>query len=257
MTYPEIVPAALGSATATEVAAIHRTIRNQDRPPPSPKLWPPSQHLRILSGTTPRFTCVTAIESVHALSTDSEKRPELDDVTLGRAQRGDPQAFRDLVELYHRCVFDILWRMVEPVRGNAPVEELTQDTFLRVFRALPAFRPNGPAKLSTWIVTIAVRLALNELRRAPQPEPLEVEVASDNSARPDIQFQRTREREAIRRALGELSPCLRAVFVLGVYEGFDYASIAEILKLAPGTVKSRMSRARAAMQRALQEVHDG
>src|SRR3954447_21718894 len=88
---------------------------------------------------------------------------ELDEVSLARAQRGDRAAQAVLVERYQRPVFALLSRMVG--RDRAAVEDLAQETFLRALRALPRFSLQGPARLSTWILTIATRLALDQLRR--------------------------------------------------------------------------------------------
>src|SRR5215831_16089459 len=98
-----------------------------------------------------------------AVAKSHAAEPELDDLTLARAQRGDEPACRTLVERYQRPVFALLGRMC----GHARVEDLAQETFLRVFRALPRFDRSGPARLSTWILTVATRLALDELRRRP------------------------------------------------------------------------------------------
>jgi RNA polymerase sigma-70 factor, ECF subfamily len=72
---------------------------------------------------------------------------ELDDVTLARARAGDQAAQTALVERYQRPVFALLWRMVGPQR--ALVEDLAQETFLRVLRALPGFDPAGGGRLVT------------------------------------------------------------------------------------------------------------
>ncbi len=85
---------------------------------------------------------------------------ELDDVTLRRAQAGDPAAFRALVERYQRPIWELCWRMAAPVGLADRADDLTQDAFVRVYRALPEFDPRGPARLSTWIFTIAARLTL-------------------------------------------------------------------------------------------------
>ena len=98
---------------------------------------------------------------------------ELDDLTLHRAQRGDHAAFRQLVERYERPVWELVWRLVAPSGFAARAEDLTQETFLRVYRALHAFDPAGAARLSTWIFTIASRLALNELRAGKASDELE------------------------------------------------------------------------------------
>ncbi len=79
----------------------------------------------------------------------SAARQELDELTLRRAQRGEAQACRALVEAYQRPVFAIVSRMLAPAGLRARSEDLAQETFLRVFRALPRFELGGPARLST------------------------------------------------------------------------------------------------------------
>lgn len=182
----------------------------------------------------------------------SQPAVELDEVTLRRAQRGDGAAFRALVQCYQDRVFALLSRMLGADR-RAAVEDLAQDTFLDVFRALGRFSSLGPARLSTWILTIASRRAIDELRRRPPAiEPLEdhpVAAGADDRAR------RRRLAAAIQQAIAELSPEYRAAFLLREYHGLEYADIARALDIDPGTVKSRLSRARAALRAALAEVH--
>src|SRR5215813_2778290 len=88
----------------------------------------------------------------------------LDELMLRRAQRGDELAWRALIERYQAPVHAVIWRMLAG-RALHRAEDLVQETFVRVLRALPGFDPVGPASLTTWILTIATRLALNELRR--------------------------------------------------------------------------------------------
>jgi len=88
---------------------------------------------------------------------------ELDEITLARARRGDRDAFRQLVVAYQRPVHAVIGRMLVGVGSFAEVEELAQETFVRVFRALPEFESQGPGRLSKWVLTIAARLALDEL----------------------------------------------------------------------------------------------
>src|SRR6187551_3259291 len=97
----------------------------------------------------------------------------LDELTLRRAQRGDERAWRDLIARFQQPVHALIWRLLAG-RARHRAEDLTQDTFVRVLRALPRFDLSGPATLSTWILTIATRLALNELRR-PEPAGLDRE----------------------------------------------------------------------------------
>jgi RNA polymerase sigma-70 factor (ECF subfamily) len=168
----------------------------------------------------------------------------LDELTLRRAQRGDERAWRDLIERYQRPVHALIWRLLAG-RARHRVEDLVQETFVRVLGALARFDPAGPASLSTWILTIATRLALNDLRR-PEHAALEAEpIAGD---RADISADRARLSAAIAAGVGALPDAQRAVLVLREYHDLDYAQIADVLELDVGTVKSRLSRARAALR---------
>jgi len=182
---------------------------------------------------------------------------EIDDRTLRLAAAGDRDASRALVETYQRRVFALASRMLAG-RGRATIEDAAQDTFLQVFRQLPGFRAAGPAKLSTWILTIAARRAVDELRRRRPALVADLEPAPDprSEARGDDRAIRRELIAAIERALRDLSPELRAAFLLREYHGLDYAEIASALAIDLGTVKSRLSRARAALRERLAEVHD-
>ncbi|MBA3544913.1 MAG: sigma-70 family RNA polymerase sigma factor [Nannocystis sp.] len=181
---------------------------------------------------------------------------ELDELTIARAQRGDARARRDLVERYQRPVFALLSRMLQRRELPPGVEDLAQETFLRVFRALPGFDRAGPAKLSTWILTIASNLAIDAMRRRRVlTEPLDDVREPAAPGRSDAESERVRLAEVLRRAIDDLSPDHRAAFLLREYHDFEYAEIASALAIDLGTVKSRLSRARAALRRSLEEVY--
>jgi RNA polymerase sigma-70 factor (ECF subfamily) len=193
------------------------------------------------------------VRSIEAHSEDSE----IDELSLARAQRGDRAAQAALVERYQRPVFALLSRMVG--RERATVEDLAQETFLRTLRALPRFSLQGPARLSTWILTISTRLALDHLRRkAPRPEEAE---AAGGIPRvlpwPDQDAHRRAMAVALNEAVEALGAPFRAAFLLREVHGLSYDEIARALEIDPGTVKSRLARARAALQEALAEMHGG
>jgi RNA polymerase sigma-70 factor (ECF subfamily) len=171
---------------------------------------------------------------------------ELDELTLARAQRGDEAACRALVLRYQRPVFALLSRLV----GRGRIDDLAQETFLRVFRALARFDRSGPARLGTWILTIATRLGLDELRKRPPPD-----VALDETfvgpARADETAERHALGAALARAVAALPPEQRAVVLLREVHELEYDEIARALDVDLGTVKSRLSRARAALREAL------
>lgn len=183
----------------------------------------------------------------------SDAGGEIDERTLRSAAAGDRTAARALVETYQVRVFALASRVLAG-RGRATVEDVAQDTFLQVFRRLASFTPGGVAKLSTWILTIAARRAIDELRRQRPTLVADLEHTSD--ARGDERAVRKELVAAIEAALRTLSPELRAAFVLREYHGLDYAEIARALSIDLGTVKSRLSRARAALRERLAEVHD-
>jgi RNA polymerase sigma-70 factor (ECF subfamily) len=181
---------------------------------------------------------------------------ELDELTLARAQRGDARARRELVRRYQRPVFALLARMLHGRNGPQPVEDLAQETFLKVFRALPGFDRQGAARLSTWILTIATNLAIDELRRRRLPtDPLVPADEPAGTTTTDADAERRRLADVLRRAIDDLQPEYRAAFLLREYHEFEYTEIASNLQIDLGTVKSRLSRARAALRRALEEVY--
>jgi RNA polymerase sigma-70 factor (ECF subfamily) len=180
---------------------------------------------------------------MHAAATARRSEP-FDELTLRRAQRGEQRAWRDLIERFQQPVHALIWRLLAG-RARHRVEDLTQETFVRVLRALPKFDPDGTASLSTWILTIATRMTLNELRR---PEAAELDHELIAGERADADIERKQLGAAIASGVAALPDAQRAVLVLREYHDLDYAEIADVLELDVGTVKSRLSRARAALR---------
>jgi RNA polymerase sigma-70 factor (ECF subfamily) len=184
---------------------------------------------------------------------------EIDELTLARAQRGEQAACRALIERYQAPVYALLYRMLQPGGLDAAVEDLAQETFLRVLTALPRFSLDGPARLSTWILTIAARLAISEARlpaRRARAHLAPVDAVAPGAPAPDEEASRRAVEAVVRRAIAGLSADHRAVLLLRAYHDLDYPEIAQALQIDIGTVKSRLSRARAALRAALSEIHD-
>ncbi|HEY4059739.1 MAG TPA: sigma-70 family RNA polymerase sigma factor [Kofleriaceae bacterium] len=177
------------------------------------------------------------------------RREPLDQLTLRRAQQGDERAWRVLVETHQHAIHALIWRLLAK-RSRHRCEDLTQETFVRVLRALSTFDPAGSATLQTWMLTIATRLTLNELRR-PEPYALPDDLDAPASERADASAERKRLGEAIAAGVAALPDAQRAVFVLREYHELDYAEIATALEIDLGTVKSRLARARAALRDSL------
>jgi RNA polymerase sigma-70 factor (ECF subfamily) len=185
-----------------------------------------------------------------ARSTPASRR-ELDDLTLRRAQQGERAALDELVERYHPMVHALVWRMA-CAQGESHVADLVQDALIRVLQNVARFDPAGPARLSTWILTIVTRVVLNDRRRdSRRPAQIEPAAYVDPASAAS-------ERElgaAIAEAVVGLPEPQRIAFVLREYHDLDYAEIAKVLDVDVGTVKSRLSRARAAVRDALRITH--
>jgi RNA polymerase sigma-70 factor (ECF subfamily) len=183
---------------------------------------------------------------------------EIDELTLARARRGDSSALSALVRHYQRPVYALVARLLVGRRAEA-LDDVAQEAFIRVCRGLPRFAPEGTARLSTWILTVATRTCLNVLRDGRRAEALTPmgapDVCSDDPEQTALERERRRRVEAAMAALPE---DMRAVLVLRAYHDFDYDEIAAALGLEIGTVKSRLGRARTALREALaDEETDG
>lgn len=150
----------------------------------------------------------------------------------------------------------VIWRTTG---AHDAVADLTQETFLRVFRALPYF--DARARLSTWIYTIAHRVTIDYLRRqgswtigplarddAERPgEPAFVSSEPD----PEMLLTQTQDGELVRSALAELPPKYRLPLVYATIAGLDYATIAGMLNVPVGTVKTHVFRGKALLKTAI------
>lgn len=174
----------------------------------------------------------------------------LDASVLERCRAQDPMAFRAFVVRYERMVFALLSRMLG--RG-AEVEDLAQETFVRAYRAFPTFDLAGPAKPSTWLLTIATRLALDarKKKRIDQTELNETNDTSRTGSTPEIALERRQLGRAIAEAADTLPDDQRAALVLADLNGLSIAEIAEALMIPENTAKTRLFRAREKMREAL------
>ncbi len=166
---------------------------------------------------------------------------------IERLCRRDPLAFQAFVVEHQRAVFGLFSRML----GRGPhVQDLAQETFLRAYRALPDFDPNGPAKVGTWLTTIATRLALDERKRRRRLPDSETEEPS-HARTPLHEHETGQLRAAIERAARALPDDQCAVLVLTEVQGLSHAEVAEVLGVPEATVKTRAYRAREKMKEAL------
>ena len=180
-----------------------------------------------------------------ARATRTPKLNELDQLTITRAtKKRDTKALEAVLDRHGPQVHRLVARML--VGRREQVDDVVQDVLLKVVRALPRFKPNGPAKLSTWILTIATRTCIDVLRRPQREGPLYFDPPAQ------INLERSAEKRElyhnVTRAMFDLPAEQRAVLVLRAYHELDTAEIANALGIEPGTVKSRLSRARATLR---------
>jgi len=178
-----------------------------------------------------------------------------DEALAAQASAGDRRAFGDLVRRHQDGVFGFVLRMVG---SRDEAMDLTQDSFLKAWQALPGWRPE--ARFRTWLLQIARNASLDVLRRrslatfVPIDEALELPGAGPTPETQAVMMQDLRLLEA---ALLRLQPDHREVLLLRELEGLSYEEIASVLGVAEGTVKSRIGRARAALLHAWKGRHGG
>ena len=212
---------------------------------------------------------------VHAetpLAADSAGLRELE--LLRKAQRGQREAYGQLVLLYQDRLYNAVLRLVG---DREEARELTQEAFTRGLMKLESFR--GDASPYTWLFRIAVNLAISQLRKIKrhrtfsldasgrngngrhstddQASSLVDRLASQNTARPSETLEDREQGEQVLAALGRLDAEYRAVLVMRDIEGFDYQQMAEVLDLPLGTLKSRLFRARLALRDELRPYLSG
>ncbi len=171
-----------------------------------------------------------------------------------RARAGDTEAFGDLVRRHQDVIYRLAVRMV----GPDSAEDVAQGAFLKAWTGLERFR--GGAAFGTWLYRIAANLCLDHLRSAARFRPLPLDGAA--LAVPDgydlaeavvADAERADQRAALAEALAALPPEDRLILALRAGEGLSYEAIGAALDLAPGTVGTRLHRARARLHRLLTE----
>jgi RNA polymerase sigma-70 factor (ECF subfamily) len=186
---------------------------------------------------------------------------DIDRQLVERAQRGDKQAFELLVQKYQRKLARLLARFI---RDPAEVEDVTQEAFIKAYRALPAFR--GDSAFYTWLYRIGINTAKNYLmalgRRAPTSTEVEAEDAEGLEAADQLRDVNTPESQLLSKEIGTtvtetieaLPEELRTAIQLRELEGMSYEDIARIMDCPIGTVRSRIFRAREAIAERLRPL---
>lgn len=185
---------------------------------------------------------------------NSEKEQSEDRAWILAAREGNKEAFGKLVIRYQKRIYRLVYMLV----GRLDVaEDLVQEAFVRSFMALQSFDPEKP--FYPWMATIARNLAINQIKREEREKPmagdddflLNIPSAGNNP------LDRLLESENRRRFLGAVMALpiqYRSVFVLRTFENLSYEEIGKFLGISPGTVDSRLYRAREKLVEALQDL---
>ena len=187
---------------------------------------------------------------------------EADALLVERVKQGDQRAFALLVAKYERRVQRLLSRRV---RDSAEIEDITQEAFIKAYRALPQFR--GESAFYTWLYRIAINTAKNylatksrrpvtvgEFQGADDGEFFDLgDVVEDNNT-PDAVLHSRQVAEAVNAAIEALPEDLKAAITLREIEGLSYEEIAQAMDCPIGTVRSRIFRAREAIAQRLRPL---
>ncbi|HZE27899.1 MAG TPA: sigma-70 family RNA polymerase sigma factor [Terriglobales bacterium] len=185
---------------------------------------------------------------------------------IRRCVAGDAVAWEEVVQRYHRRIFNICYRFAGT---SDDAQDLTQEVFIKMYRTLNSYDVERGAFM-TWVTTMTRNLLVDHFRKTKQDRvtdsidaaPSDHEDAmplsdriEDQSAPPDARVQSREAKQAVHQALQKLSPELREAVILRDLQDMDYREIAAVLKVPEGTVKSRINRGRAELARLLQRIY--
>lgn len=194
------------------------------------------------------------LDKLGDMSMNGETVVDVSDLTLvERAQRGERGAFDLLVRKYQHKVLKLVGRFIS---NQAEAEDVAQEAFIKAYRALGSFR--GDSAFYTWIYRIAINTAKNALvsnKRRPidfnldlqDPEQYERQARLKELATPERLLLTDEIRQTVQQAMRDLPPDLRTAIMLRELDGLSYEEIAEAMECPVGTVRSRIFRAREAI----------
>jgi RNA polymerase sigma-70 factor (ECF subfamily) len=184
-----------------------------------------------------------------------------DSTLVERCLSGDDAAWEQLVRLHTRRVYGLCYRFTGK---DSEAQDLTQDVFLRVFRALGGFR-STEGSFATWLTRLTRNLLIDHYRRTrneritdsieeqlPRVE-ARAEERNTSMSRPDAALAGREASELLQAGLAKLSPDLRETIILRDLQELEYREIAQVLSIPEGTVKSRLNRGRAELGRILRK----
>ncbi len=185
-----------------------------------------------------------------------------DQFLVDRVRAGDKHAFDLLVLKYQQRIVNLIMRYV---KDHSEALDVAQEAFLKAYRAIPTFR--GDSAFYTWMYRIAINTAKNHLvaaRRRPldhasdisEPEEFDWHVRMQDHDTPERQAIGEELRQTVEKAIADLADDLRTAIVLREIDGLSYEEIAQVMECPVGTVRSRIFRAREAIDKCIKPVVD-
>ena len=194
-----------------------------------------------------------AAPSTPAMTANAPRRVAVDatmpdDALVEASLSGATEAFDVLVTRHRRAVYQVCYRFVN---NHEDAADLTQDTFVRAWKALASFR--GQARFSTWVHRIAVNVSLNKVSlKTPRAESIDFDTVADTREPAPGQSLLVAERQAlVRQAVVALPPRQRAALILRTYHELSHQEVAEIVGTSVGAVKANVFHALANLRKRL------
>lgn len=194
----------------------------------------------------PMAAGVLVFEPVAAARSPAEERRQRDRELVTACQRGEREAFDELMERYQRDIYRLCFRYV----GNPEdAGDMAQETFIRAYKAIGRFR--GQSAFSTWLYRIGVNACLN-FRSARRPAAAELPAElPDRGASTLVRLEEEERARELRKAVSELPDRQRATLILKVFHELTHQEVAEILGSSVGTVKANLFHALANLRKRL------
>jgi RNA polymerase sigma-70 factor (ECF subfamily) len=196
---------------------------------------------------------MTALIEMNSLARGEQGSLETESL-IRRCQRGDKLAIEALIRRYQNYVFRLCYLVM---RNEQDAEDMTQETFIRAFRALPRFEIRPGISFEAWLYRISVNCCRSRMRRKwyqvlPWPDPAP-QLVTEPEDQPDRKLVQGERRDEMLQAVDELGEKHRLVVILRYYAGLSNEEIAEALNIPSGTVRSRLHTARQRLKAVLAE----
>jgi RNA polymerase sigma-70 factor, ECF subfamily len=183
---------------------------------------------------------------------EQTEAPEQDLALVARMQKGDMSALEELIQKYQKWVYTLAYRTL---KNHADADDVTQDTFIRVYRNIQQFQPKPGHQFAGWLYRVTVNLSLNQSKKRGREtagfisshssmemdeKENPIDRVPDKKANPGKEVQDRELSMKIQEALDTLSPEHRTTFTLYEMQGYSYKEISEIMQCPTGTVMSRL-----------------